>query len=272
MKHLLFIALALSALSAVSGCSTQKFAMHQVDTSISSKSQGERVQFLILHYTVGNMEGSLKELSQGKVSSHYLVGEDMPTKVYRLVNEDKAAFHAGVSQWKDYSRLNLNSIGIEIVNAGYVETATRRGYTPFPEGQIEAVLTIIKDVVARYQIKPEFILGHGEIAPQRKPDPGPLFPWKKLAEAGLITWPDAAQVASQQAIFEQQLPDITWFQQKLALHGYATPQTGVFDEATKNVLAIFQTRYRPSLYDGSADAESAAILSVLTAGKDDKKP
>jgi N-acetylmuramoyl-L-alanine amidase len=94
-----------------------------------------------------------------------------------------------------------------------------------------------------------------------------LFPWKQLADAGLITWPDASAVAEKRAVYEAQLPDIVWFQNKLAAHGYATPQTGVMDEATRNVLVTFQSKYRQAKWDGVPDAETAAILDVLTAPK-----
>jgi N-acetylmuramoyl-L-alanine amidase len=91
-----------------------------------------------------------------------------------------------------------------------------------------------------------------------------LFPWRQLADAGLIVWPDANRVAAQRAIFEQQVPDAVWFQKKLAQHGYATPNTGVFDEATRNVLIAFQMKYRNTRFDGMPDGETAALLEVLT--------
>ena len=101
------------------------------------------------------------------------------------------------------------------------------------------------------------------MAPQRKVDPGPLFPWQRLAEAGLIRWPDAAQVASRRGEFERALPDALWFQQQLAKVGFSLAFSGQFDEQTRNVLAAFQMKYRPARYDGLADAETAAILAVL---------
>lgn len=130
--------------------------------------------------------------------------------------------------------------------------------------QIDRLIILIKEIISRHQIRPENILGHSEIAPQRKPDPGPKFPWKQLANAGLIPWPDAQQVAIKQKEFAQQLPDISWFQQRLLQHGYATPQNGQFDAATRNVLVAFQMRYRPEKFDGEPDSTSAALLEVLT--------
>ncbi|MFZ6843711.1 N-acetylmuramoyl-L-alanine amidase [Undibacterium sp. RuTC16W] len=240
------------------------FNLNNIDTSKAAKSQESRVKFIILHYTALDMALSLQVLSEQAVSSHYLIGDDSPYMVYRLVDENRLAYHAGVSSWKTYPHLNANSIGIEIVSLGYQDTPSGRIYQPYPAHQIDALIVLLKDIVKRHQIQPENILGHSEIAPQRKPDPGPLFPWKKLADAGLVNWPDSRQVQLRQTVFEQQLPDVIWFQQKLAQHGYAVPQTGVWDQATRNVMTAFQTRYRPGLFDGNPDAGSAALLDVLT--------
>jgi N-acetylmuramoyl-L-alanine amidase len=262
MKYLSLLACALFLLS---GCvSAPKFNPMKIDERISAKSQDSRVRFLILHYTALNQEKSLEVLTQQSVSSHYLVGDDPKVTVYRLVDENRAAFHAGVSSWKVYTQLNANSIGIEIVNLGYQETPNGRVGIPFPQAQIDVLIGLIKDIVGRHNIKPENILGHGEIAPQRKPDPGPLFPWKQLADAGLITWPNQEQVEAKKPLYQQSLPEITWFQTKLALIGYSTPQTGILDKETLNVLKVFQSRYRQSVVDGTPDAETAALLDVIT--------
>jgi N-acetylmuramoyl-L-alanine amidase len=257
MKKLLFLGFLAAFLT---GCATS-----HIDSSISAKSQEDRVQFLILHYTAIDEPTSLKVLSQQGVSSHYLVGDQMPVKVWQLVDESKMSYHAGLSDWKGYSRLNASSIGIEIVNLGFRDAPEGRTYFPFPQAQIDRVIALVKDIVARHQIRPEYILGHSDIAPQRKSDPGPLFPWKQLADAGLIPWPDATQVAQRMPLYEAQLPDVSWYQKKLAQHGYNTPQTGVLDEATKNVLIAFQSKYRQEKFDGMPDAQTAAMLDVLTA-------
>lgn len=268
MKILLSIFVSISILS---GCSSiRPFNVSQIDHSIDAKSQESRVRFLIIHYTTLNQARSLQALSQQGVSSHYLVGDDLPTTVYRLVDENRMAYHAGISSWKTFTQLNASSIGIEIVNLGYQELPDGRQYQAFPQQQIDAVITLVKDIVERHKIKPENILGHAEIAPQRKPDPGPLFPWKQLANASLILWPNEEEVIFKKAIYEQELPDIVWMQKKLSDIGYATPQTGVWDQETRNVLIAFQTRYRPSLFDGTLDPESAALLDVVS-GKSSQK-
>jgi N-acetylmuramoyl-L-alanine amidase len=107
------------------------------------------------------------------------------------------------------------------------------------------------------------VVGHSDIAPQRKVDPGPLFPWKRLADEGLVAWPDAQRVAEFRRAHEQQLPEPAWFQRALATLGYETPGSGLLDEATRRVIAAFQMKYRPARHDGLPDAETAALLQAL---------
>jgi N-acetylmuramoyl-L-alanine amidase len=235
----------------------------RLDNSLAARSQSSRVKFIVIHYTVSDLPRSIKILTEQEVSSHYLLTDEAEPKFYTLVDESRMSNHAGVSSWKTYSNLNPMSVGIEIVNCGFKETPEGRVWCPFTQAQIDQLIPLLKQIVARHNIPPQNILGHSDIAPQRKQDPGPLFPWHQLAAAGLITWPDAAQVAAQRAVFETQLPDVAWFQKKLAQHGYAVPQTGVLDEATRNVMFAFQSKYRPARFDGNPDAESAAILEVL---------
>ena len=254
------IALAL-LVALLSACTTP--APH-LDHSLNARSQSPRVKFIVIHYTVSDLPRSIKILTEQVVSSHYLLTDTDKPKFYVLVDESRQANHAGVSNWKTYTQLNVSSIGIEIVNPGYKDTPEGRLWYPFPQAQIDELIPLLKDIQARYNIAPENILGHNEIAPQRKQDPGPLFPWRQLADAGLIVWPDANRVVAQRLIFESQVPDAVWFQKKLAQHGYATPNTGVFDEATRNVLIAFQMKYRNTLFDGTPDGETAALLEVLT--------
>jgi N-acetylmuramoyl-L-alanine amidase len=256
LKKILLIILA----AVLAGCATPP---PRLDNSLSARAQSSRVKFIIIHYTVADLPRSIKILTEQEVSSHYLLTDEAEPKFYTLVDEARMSNHAGVSSWKTYSNLNPMSIGIEIVNSGFKETPQGRVWYPFPQSQMDQLIPLLKQIVARHNIPPQNILGHSDIAPQRKQDPGPLFPWHQLAAAGLITWPDAAQVAAQRAVFENQLPDVAWFQKRLAQHGYAVPQTGVLDEPTRNVMFAFQSKYRPARFDGNPDAESAAILQVL---------
>ena len=129
---------------------------------------------------------------------------------------------------------------------------------------MDALVPLLKDIVQRHGIAPENVLGHSDIAPLRKQDPGPQFPWQRLAQEGLIVWPDAARVAAVRPAFDALVPDVVWFQRKLASHGFGLVQSGVFDEATRTTLAAFQMKYRPLDISGNPDAETASLLEVLT--------
>lgn len=236
----------------------------RLDHSLTARAQSNRIKYVILHYTVSDLPRSIKTLTTGDVSAHYLLTDTEQPFFYTLVDESRQSNHAGYSNWKIYNQLNAASIGIEIVNPGFRETAQGRVYAPFKQAQIDQLIVLLKDIVKRHNIPFGNILGHNDIAPQRKQDPGPMFPWKQLADAGLVPWPEASRVAARLPGFEQQLPEVAWFQRKLAEIGYAVPQSGELDQATRNVIAVFQTKYRPSLYDGTPDAETAAQLDVLT--------
>ena len=237
-----------------------------IDVSVTARGQDSRVLFLIIHYTVLNLPDSIRVLTQEQVSSHYLLTDHASPRIMRLVEEFQRAWHAGPSSWKGNRMLNASSIGIEIVHPGARTGANgEREYLPFPKAQIDALVPLVQDIVRRHQIRPERILGHAEIQPQSKQDPGPTFPWKRFADLGITPpWPDATRVAAQRAVFEAAPPDAAWWQTTLVLHGYELAPSGQFDEATKNVLASFQMRYRPTNYAGQADAETAALLHVLT--------
>lgn len=236
-----------------------------IDVSVTARGQDSRVMFLILHYTVLNLPDSIRVLTQQQVSSHYLVTDEASPRLMRLVDESQRAWHAGQSSWKGNRMLNASSIGIEIVHPGAkIGPNGEREYLPYPKAQIDALIPLVLDIVRRYQIKPERVLGHAEIQPQTKQDPGPTFPWKLFSQLGITPpWPDAARVAAQRKVFEAQPPDASWWQQMLVQHGYELGVTGQFDKATQNVTASFQMRYRPENYSGLADAETAALLHVL---------
>jgi N-acetylmuramoyl-L-alanine amidase len=256
MKKLLSVLL----VALLAGCATGP----RIDHSYTARGQSPRVKFIVLHYTVSDRPSSIKILTEQQVSAHYLVTDEPRPTIYALVDETQQAWHAGFSSWKGFNQLNTSSIGIEIVNPGWKESPQGRVYFPFPQSQMDAVVTLVKDIATRYHVAPENIVGHNEIAPQRKQDPGPLFPWYRFAQEGLILWPDANRVAAVRPAFEAQLPDAAWFQQKLAQHGYGITQTGQFDEGTRNVLSAFQSKFRPANIDGNADADTAALLEVLT--------
>jgi N-acetylmuramoyl-L-alanine amidase len=244
----------------LAGCATGP----QYDKTYTAKGQSSRARFLVLHYTVSDRPSSIKILTEQQVSAHYLLTDEPKPVIYNLVDENAAAWHAGNSSWKNYTQLNHSSIGIEIVNPGWKDTPNGRVYAPFPQTQIDALIPLVRDIVTRHHITPDNVLGHSDIAPLRKQDPGPMFPWKQLADAGLVAWPDATRVAAVTPIFQAQLPDVSWFQKKLAAWGYGFVQSGNLDEQTRTVLAAFQMKYRPANIDGMPDVETAALLEALT--------
>jgi len=256
--------LCLMGFALLAGCQTGV----KIDKSYTSENQDSRSLFLVLHYTVGNFQSSLNMLTKASsrpVSSHYLVSES-PVRTYQLVDENRRAWHAGPSYWKGHSNLNAASIGIEIVNPGRKKNPDgTESYVPFDEAQMDEVVALSAEIVKRHNIRPDRIVGHGEIQPRSKQDPGPFFPWKRLHEAGLIGWPDEALVAAKKAEFELALPDVRWFQERLAQHGFAAASSGEFDAYTRDCLVAFQMRYRPANFDGQMDAETAALLFTVTA-------
>jgi N-acetylmuramoyl-L-alanine amidase len=266
MKNKLLLCAA-SALFLLAGCASGPMGMKGASLEhFPSANEDSRAQFLIVHYTVLDYPGSVRALTQAGrgVSAHYLV-RDEPAGIEQLVDENRRAWHAGASYWAGNQNLNSASIGIEIVNLGYTDGPNGRTYAPFPQPQIDAVIRLAKDIQARHKIAPDHVLGHEDIAPGRKQDPGPMFPWKQLFEAGIIPWPDPAQVADRKAAYEANgLPDAAWVQDKLGRFGYDIGHTGQWDDHTRDVVSTFQMKYRNSQYDGTLDAETAALIDVAT--------
>ena len=236
-----------------------------IDRSVQARSQSSRVEVIVLHYTSSNNQVSLKVLSQKNVSSHYLITDGARPRIYQLVDENQRAWHAGISQWCGRTYLNANSIGIELVNEG----PNGALWAPYPPSQIKVLAALLQDIIKRHRIKSVNIVGHSDVAPQRKIDPGPLFPWKQLANAGIGRWYDESAAALHQNDFERNgLPDTLWIQQQLSLAGYSVPDSGMLDPATKNAIRVFQMHYRPSRYDGEPDAQTLAILRALNDSSD----
>jgi N-acetylmuramoyl-L-alanine amidase len=258
-----FVALVLG----VGGCASLSHTEGGIPVDASHVAQGQdsRVLFLVIHYTATDFPEAMKILTTQEVSAHYLLSDENPPRIYQLVDENRRAWHSGASAWKDNARLNSSSIGIEIVNPGYtLGPDGEKVFHPFSPAQIDALIPLVKDIVQRHQIHPDRILGHGEVTPSYKEDPGPLFPWKRFADLGITPpWPDAARVAALKQVYEAALPDALWFQKALAEHGYNVAPTGVIDRQTERVLMNFQMRYRPTQYDGLPDAETAALLEVI---------
>ncbi len=214
---------------------------------------GQAVDMLVLHYT--GMEGGAAALRRlcdpaSKVSAHYLVEED--GRVFRLVPEHRRAWHAGVSCWRRHRDVNSRSIGVEIVNPGHAW-----GYRPFPEAQIAVLIPLCQGIIGRHGIPARNVVGHSDVAPNRKEDPGELFPWQRLTEAGIGHWPAAAATTLGAA------PPLAAVQQALRAYGYDLDVTGAHDLATRNAVLAFQRHFRPARLDGVFDQECAVLLADL---------
>ncbi|MDO5616581.1 MAG: N-acetylmuramoyl-L-alanine amidase [Cruoricaptor ignavus] len=235
--------------------------------------QNFRQRYIIVHYTALDNDKSLRVLTEQSVSSHYLVNDLNDKDIYQLVDENKRAYHAGVSSWRKIENLNDTSIGIEIVNTGYTADANaNKTFYEYPDWQVKKVAHLIKDIADRYQIPPTNILGHSDIAPTRKEDPGPKFPWKKLyTDYGIGMWYDdftkqkyANQIIPEQFFAERETPPFIFkFQTMLRDFGYGIEPSGTVDRATKKTIEAFQYRFRPELCDGVLDIETYAILQAL---------
>ncbi len=204
-----------------------------------SSREGHNIDMLILHYT--GMKDGTSAISrlcdpEAKVSAHYVVEED--GEIFRLVPENARAWHAGISKWRGHDNINQRSIGIEIVNPGH-----EFGYRPFPSTQMKSVTLLARDILARHkQIEARNVLGHSDIAPVRKEDPGEYFDWKTLAKFGVGLWP---KVTYDESPAEQ-----------LAAYGYDTSDM-------PKAITAFQRHYRPKTMDGQWDKPCSHLLAGL---------
>ena len=200
---------------------------------------------LVLHYT--GMESAARALERmgdagSKVSAHYMIDED--GAVTRLVDEGKRAWHAGIANWRGSSDVNGRSVGIELVNPGH-----EFGYRPYPEAQMAGLENLARDILARHPIEARNVVGHSDVAPARKTDPGELFDWQRLAAAGIGLWPGAPAEGADASRMGPLLDD----------YGYDIKDLSA-------AVGAFQRHFRPALIDGTADAESAGLLAALLGG------
>lgn len=243
---------------------------YKADTaSYRSVGQNERIRYLVLHYTAVDDEESLRLLTAGGASAHYLVTSNPGAHggkpvALQLVDDDKRAWHAGVSYWNGRHNLNDTSLGIEIVNLGYTDETSGRRWHPYQPAQLDLIERLAADLVKRYGISPDNVVGHSDIAPLRKSAPGPLFPWQALAQRGIGAWPDAGTVDKYLAGRTPTEPaSVARIQQALAKYGYRVEQTGTLDEATRQVIRAFQMHFRPDDIRGEPDAQTEAIALAL---------
>ncbi len=214
--------------------------------NFDARPQGQAIDMLLLHYT--GMVGATAALARlcdetAKVSAHYCIDED--GTLYRLVPEAKRAWHAGAASWAGARDINARSIGIELVNPGH-----EFGYRAFPEAQMAALIELAGGILARHPIPPQRVLGHADVAPLRKEDPGELFDWPRLAAAGIGLWPGPTE--------PRDPPGEAETKRQLAEFGY-----GDLDDDPAAVVRAFQRHFRPNAVTGEVDAETAGRIIAL---------
>ena len=219
--------------------------------NFGDRPHGSPIDILVLHYT-GMQSGqiALDRLCDpaSSVSCHYLIEED--GRIFRLVDEDKRAWHAGRGEWQKCVDVNSRSIGIEIVNPGH-----EFGYRAFPEDQITSVIALCRDILGRHTIQASRIIAHSDMAPDRKEDPGELFPWDKLAEHGIGLWPKIRpQMSSEMSPNALTSPDSL---------DPLLDQIGYGDNDGQKRRIAFQRHWRPSDISGKVDDECVAIAKAL---------
>ena len=272
----LFISFLLA--SAMSACSSLQ--------SSESSNQNSRVSIVVIHHTTANFGDSLSILTKPSsypVSSHYLIPEPgdetygkKSLQTYQLVDESRRAWHAGTSHWAGKNGLNDQSIGIELVNQTWCH-ASKDGVNPysgsperlcfypdFADGQIDLLVDLLGEILARHpDVKPTHIIGHSDIAPDRKIDPGPRFPWQRLASLGYGAWYDDETVIKYWEQFLREPLPLINIQKALAAYGYNIEPSGEDDQQTRNVTRAFQLHFRPSEVSEEMNVDSTAILFAL---------
>jgi N-acetylmuramoyl-L-alanine amidase len=232
--------------------------------NFSARPADAAIDTLILHYTgMQSGQAAIERLCDpaAQVSAHYVIDED--GTIHHLVDEQHKAWHAGVSFWQGDQDLNRVSVGIELVNPGH-----EWGYRAFPAPQLASCVALARDIVERHAIAPSRVVGHSDVAPTRKEDPGELFDWALLARHGVGLWPpetaDDGDGTPALALGAQG-PAVAAMQAALGGFGYACPTGGVFDAATQPVVIAFQRHFRPAVVDGRFDPACRRRLAWLLA-------
>ncbi|MGP4848397.1 N-acetylmuramoyl-L-alanine amidase, partial [Marinobacter sp. 1Y8] len=232
------------------GCVSTTAPRYVIDSdSYQATGKSERIKTIVLHYTVSDNDRSIKTLTTGNVSAHYLVLDNDDNRIYNLVPESERAWHAGDGGFAGRTILNDTSIGIEIVNSGIkpeYRDALKNGtldyhpyehYVAFDELQIKKVAQLVQDIAARYDISPKNIIGHSDMAPSRKIDPGAKFPWERLYfDYGIGAWYDEFDkqfFMNQDGFASATIPEI---KQAFRKYGYQINDTDTWDKASRDVV------------------------------------
>ncbi|MEI0509840.1 N-acetylmuramoyl-L-alanine amidase [Brachyspira intermedia] len=264
---------------------TRKIAP-KVSSAFKSPAYNLRIKYIILHYTALNDDLSFKVLTDPGVSAHYLITTKKDEPIYKLVDDGDRAWHAGITMFDNRYSMNDSSIGIEIVNLGFLKKVTNTyeelnrmtqkqrdelfftsydEYIEFEDSQIEKVAYLLKELIEKYQIKPYNILGHSDIAPYRKKDPGPKFPWKRLHdEYNLGMWYDEYDYSNFLNDDEYKKAKVMDIKEEFIKYGYTSmPTNNVWDLDSRKVLYAFQCHFRPEKIDGNIDNETYAVIRAL---------
>ena len=235
-------------------------ALVQPSPNHGERADGRKPDMILLHYTgMGTALGALDWLcrAESQVSSHYFIHED--GTVIQLVPEERRAWHAGKGSWHKQGDINSQSIGIEIANAGHPG-----GLPHFPNEQIAAVIELCRDCGHRWAIRPERVLGHSDIAPIRKVDPGERFPWARLHAAGVGHWVEPTPIAGGRYFQKGDAGQpIEALQSMLSLYGYGTEVNGEFTAQMEGDVEAFQRHFRQERVDGIADFSTIDTLHRL---------
>lgn len=282
----------ITALFVITGCSTQSSGRVKSgvadSVTVESENQDTRVRLIVIHHTTGDFHDSFHVLTKKTsrpVSSHYLIPEpgdpsypESDLKLYALVSEEKRAWHAGSSYWAGKTSLNDMSVGIELVNQTYCrgseqetpnaaedqEPARICFFPDFDDTQLAILTDLLKGILERHpDVKPTDIVGHADITPQRKIDPGPRFPWQRLYRLGYGAWYDDDTVFKYWERFRLDMPPVLTLQTALNEYGYDIELSGENDRQSRNVIKAFQMHFLPWQVSGEFDAQTVAVLYAL---------
>lgn len=266
-------------LSLLTGCSSREQPIHYCK-AIRSPNQNDRVKYIVLHYTSADF-GRSRDIfndngmtNKNPVSAHYLIPESKDAsyrfrkiKVFQMVENNKRAWHAGASVWKNTINLNDQSIGIELVNLTKCQNVAGKNYCHNPDydpQQIRKLILTLDTLMRQYpHIRATNIIGHSDIAPDRKLDPGPRFPWELLYRQGHGAWFDYATMVKYAKKFTIEMPVITTIQQAFKQYGYHIKTHGEVDQRTNQVVAAFQSHFVQDNVTGIIDVKTVAVLFAL---------
>ncbi len=239
---------------------------HIKSPNFNDRPEKATIDILVMHYTgMKTADEALKRMCdpRAEVSSHYMVYED--GDIVNLVDEQKRAWHAGISCWRGTASLNDISIGIEIVNKGH-----EFGYAPFPQIQMESVSKLARDIMDRHGIEARNVVGHSDIAPSRKQDPGELFNWQSLAKDGIGLWPDIKKVKKGDEVLVQtgkEDVDVARVQKMLSDYGYHIRVDGYYGSKTEDVVKAFKRHFVPEYvnvcWDRLAEERMKKLLTMV---------